>query len=140
MLACAHGGWSVHEQRDFICITCPVGCALEAVVDDRELVELRGQTCQRAISFVREELTDPRRVLTTTVRVRGAALPLVPVRATEALPKGLLLPVMADLRAVVLDAPIEQHQLVLQNVCNSGTDIVTTRPLPRLSVPEPASK
>ena len=120
----------MHEQREFICITCPVGCALQAVVDNRELVELRGQACQRGIAFVREELTDPRRVLTTTVRVRGAALPLVPVRSKAALPKDLLMPVVEALRAVVLDAPVEQYQLVLQDVLNSGIDIVTTRSLP----------
>lgn len=119
------------EQRDFICVTCPVGCTISATVEGGELVEVQGQACRRGIAFVREELTAPRRTLTTTVRVGGGALPLVPVRSTEPLPKGIVLDVAARLREVQVPAPVAVHQVVMSDALGSGIDIVTTRAVPR---------
>ena len=121
----------MQEQRNFICVTCPVGCAIEAVVDGTELVEIQGQACKRGDTFVREELTNPRRMLTTTVRVRNGLLPLVPVRSSEPLPKGLFHQVVACLRDVEIDAPVAEHQMVSANVLDTGVDIITTREMPQ---------
>lgn len=124
------GTWEgrlVRDRRRFICVTCPVGCAIEATVEDGELCEITGQACKRGVDFVREELTAPKRMLTTTVRVKGGVLPLVPVRSTAALPKELLLPVAALLRKVTLEAPVQEHQVVVANVLDTGVDIVASR-------------
>lgn len=123
------------EQRQFICVTCPVGCTIDATVEGGELLEIHGQACKRGVAFVREELTAPRRMLTTTVRVRGGALPLVPVRSSAALPKGLIRDIVRDLRGIVLNAPIEEHQVVLRNAHGTGVDIITSRAMPSV---EPA--
>ena len=119
----------MRDQRHFICVTCPVGCAIDATVEDGELREITGQACKRGLAFVREELTAPKRMLTTTVRVKGGILPLVPVRSTAALPKELLLPVAALLRGVALVAPVWEHQVVVSNVLDTGVDIVASRDL-----------
>jgi len=120
----------MREAREFICVTCPVGCTIQAIVDGDELVSIEGQSCKRGEAFVREELTAPKRMLTTTVRVRGGVLPLVPVRSTAPLPKGRVLEVASLLRGIVLDAPIPPHQTVVANVLDTGVDIVTSRALP----------
>lgn len=107
-----------------------MGCTIDATVKDGELVKVEGQACRRGIAFVREELSDPRRVLTTTVRVRGGVWPLVPVRSSAALPKGLLMEVVRELRGISLQAPVEEHQVVWRNVHDTGVDIVTSRAMP----------
>ncbi|MFP3896672.1 MAG: DUF1667 domain-containing protein [Anaerolineales bacterium] len=119
------------ERREFICITCPVGCTLQAVVEGDELIEIEGGRCSRGADFVREELTDPRRTLTTTVQVEGGILSLVPVRSEAPLPKALLLDVARALREVVLTAPVVQHQVVLEDALGSGVDIITSRSIAR---------
>ncbi len=118
------------EQRQFICVTCPVGCTIDATTEGGELVEAQGQACKRGVAFVREELTAPRRMLTTTVRVRGGVLPLVPVRSSGALPKGLIMDIVRDLRGIVLEAPVGEHQTVLRDVHGTGVDIITSRAMP----------
>ncbi len=115
------------EQREFICVTCPVGCSIQAEVEGDALIAIHGQACQRGEAFVREELTAPRRMLTTTVRVRGGRLPLVPVRSSGPVPKGLLFEIARALREVELQAPVADHQMVLENALGSGVDIVTSR-------------
>jgi len=122
---------STLQQREFICITCPMGCSLRATVEGGELVDVQGQACRRGIDFVREELTAPKRTLTTTVRVVGGTLPLAPVRSREPLPKGILLDVAARLRGVELAAPVAAHQVVMADALGSGVDIITTRAIPR---------
>ena len=88
----------MEEQRRFVCVTCPVGCNIEATVRDGVAVSITGARCVRGAEFVREELSAPKRMLTTTVRVRGGAQPLVPVRSVGPLPKAKLLEVAALLR------------------------------------------
>ncbi len=115
------------EQREFICVTCPVGCSIQATVEGDTLLEIHGQACQRGEAFVREELTAPRRMLTTTVRVTGGRLPLVPVRSSVPVPKGLMFDIARALRKVELLAPVADHQMVLENALGSGVDVVTSR-------------
>ena len=117
----------MQEHRQFICVTCPVGCALDTVVQGDQLIEVQGQACRRGVAFVQEELAAPRRMFTTTVRVRGGVLPLAPVRSREPLPKGLLFQVAAELRRMVLQAPVREHQVVLADALHSGVDIIASR-------------
>jgi CxxC motif-containing protein len=117
----------LQEHRQFICVTCPVGCTLDATLEEGQLSEVQGQACRRGKAFVEEELTAPRRMLTTTVRVRGGRLPLVPVRSRTPLPKEILLQVASELRSVVLEAPVREHQVVLPDTLHSGVDIITSR-------------
>jgi len=118
------------EQMEFICVTCPVGCTIRATVEGGELVAFQGQACKRGEAFVREELTAPRRMLTTTVAVRGGRLPLLPVHSSAPLPRALLLPAATLLRQVQVEAPIEEGQVVVENVLDSGIDMLASRPLP----------
>ncbi|MHB1295464.1 MAG: DUF1667 domain-containing protein [Anaerolineae bacterium] len=115
------------EQREYICVTCPVGCTIGATVEGGELLEVHGQACKRGQAFVREEITNPRRTLTTTVRVRGGTLPLVPVRSNAPLPKGQMLRAAEALRSVTLDAPVEAYQVVVADILGTGVDVVATR-------------
>ena len=128
----------MRESREFICVTCPVGCTIQAKVEDGKLLSIEGNTCSRGIDFVEEELTAPKRMLTTTVQVRGGTLPLVPVRTVEAIPKNLLLEVARVLRDTVVDAPVEAHQVVLADALGCGVDVVTSRSMER-SRPDGAS-
>jgi len=123
----------LREIREFICVTCPVGCTIRAEIEDGQLLAAEGNVCKRGITFVKEELSAPRRMLTTTVQVRGGTLPLVPVRTTEAIPKELLLEVARTLRHIVIDAPVKAHQVVLADALGCGVDIITSRSLERAS-------
>jgi CxxC motif-containing protein len=116
-------------ERDLICVTCPVGCAIHVTLQDGQLKQINGQACKRGVAFTKEEILAPRRILTTTVRVQNGILPLVPVRSRAPLPKEMLLKVVAILRQVVLQAPIHEHQVVLANVFDSGVDIIASRAL-----------
>jgi CxxC motif-containing protein len=62
--------------------------------------------------------------------VLGGVHPLVPVYTTAALPKPLIFDLLAELRQVVLQAPVEADSLVLGDALGTGVDVRTSRALP----------
>jgi len=123
----------VEETSKLICIACPVGCELKVTHDGKAVLEVDGHKCKKGIDYAETEITDPRRVVITTVRVKGGFHPLVPVRSTEPVPKAKFFPILRRLREVELEAPVEMHQVVLANAEGTGIDVVASRPLPAKS-------
>ena len=119
-------------RRNFICIVCPNGCDIEAdyEVADNGGVEVRsveGQGCERGAAYVRQELTDPRRTIASSVPVRGGELPLASVRLTAPIPKARIFDAMREIRKLALDAPVEAGTVLVPNLLGLGTDLVLTK-------------
>ena len=114
-----------------ICITCPMGCSVELTRDGETLLSVDGNTCKRGEDYVRRELTDPRRMAATTVRVKDGVHPLVPVYTASAFPKPRLFELLDALRQVELEAPVAMGQVVLANALDTGIDILASREMPR---------
>ena len=68
-------------MKKLTCIVCPLGCEITAHMDGHKIAELSGQGCKRGEAYARTELLDPRRMLTTTMRVAGGGL--VPVKSVK---------------------------------------------------------
>ena len=118
------------EITKMICITCPVGCALEVTHDGETIIGIKGDTCKRGIDYAETELTDPRRMVTSTVKVRGGVHPLVPVYTAAPIPKPLIFDLLTELRKVELDAPVKVGQVVLENALGTGANVLASRNLP----------
>ena len=67
------------ETKVMNCIMCPMGCEMTVTLESGKFVSVTGNTCPRGAKYAETEVTDPRRMLTTTVRIRGGLLPLLPV-------------------------------------------------------------
>ena len=81
-----------------ICITCPMGCSLEVTHEGDTVLSVEGNTCNRGLAYVERELTDPRRMVATTVRVKEGLHPLVPVYTQAPFPKPLIFDLLAEIR------------------------------------------
>lgn len=114
-------------MKELICIVCPKGCHLR--VDEEYGYAVTGNGCPRGAEYGRAELTNPTRVVTSTVRCTGGAWPRCPVKTDHPIPKGLMFAVMAALDGVEVSAPVRVGQVVLENVCGTGANIVATRDL-----------
>ena len=73
-------------EKDFICIVCPRGCRIHVDNDSN----ITGNTCIRGEQYVRNELTCPKRMLTSTVRINSTKYSRLPVISSEELPKDLI--------------------------------------------------
>lgn len=114
-------------MKELICIVCPRGCHLK--VDEENGFTVTGNACPRGVEYAKAELTNPTRVVTSTVRCEGGAYPRCPVKTAAPVPKGKIADVMRALDAVTLTAPVAVGQVVLENVCGTGVDVVATRNL-----------
>lgn len=110
-----------------ICIVCPIGCQLE-IIPGEELV-VQGNQCPRGVQYAREEMTNPRRILTTTVAVRGTRARL-PVKTQGTIPKGMLLTAMEYLRDLKVEPPLAIGDVVVPDLLGLGVSVVACKDLP----------
>ena len=68
------------EKRNLTCIGCPMGCALLVEMDGKEIISVTGNTCKKGAEYAVKEVTDPTRIVTTTVRVKNGSMPVVSVK------------------------------------------------------------
>jgi len=112
-------------EKEMTCIVCPNGCRLEIIYEDT--LTVKNALCPKGVEYARNELMNPVRYLTSTVRVSGGVLPLVSVRSNKPVPKDKLIEIVQFLKNIELKAPVHFHQLVCKDVLGTGADIVATR-------------
>ena len=115
------------ETKTMNCIMCPMGCEMTVTLENGKFVSVTGNSCPRGARYAETEVTDPRRMLTTTVRINGGLLPLLPVVSADVLPKGKIAECAAYLRNVTAEAPVKAGDVVVRNILGLGVDIVAGR-------------
>ena len=115
------------ERKELICIGCPLGCNLTVEMDGAQVVSVNGNTCKRGDDYARKELTDPRRIVTSTVLVTDGNLPVVSVKTASDIPKGKIRECLIALKGVTLTAPVQIGDVVVKNVADTGVDVVATK-------------
>jgi CxxC motif-containing protein len=116
------------DKTKIICVTCPKGCTLEMTHDGNTVIEVK-PGCKRGHQYAARELVDPRRMVATTVRVKAAAHPLLPVYTSAPFPKGRIQELRAALRELEVHAPVKMGQVVVANLLDTGVDIIASRDL-----------
>ncbi len=115
------------ESKVLNCITCPMGCELTAELTDGVVTKVTGNTCPRGEKYAQEELTAPKRMLTSTVRIENGQLPLLPVVSKTVLPKEKILACAEALRTLTVKAPVHEGDVIAPDILCLGVDIVASR-------------
>ena len=115
------------ETRELTCIGCPLGCSLKVTLNNGEVTEVTGNTCPNGDKYARKECTNPTRIVTSSVRVKGGKIAMVSCKTKEDIPKRLIFDVAHALENVVMDAPVAIGDVVLSNVCETGVDVIATK-------------
>ncbi len=71
------------EIRNLTCISCPMGCQITVEMDGSEVLSVTGNTCKRGDVYARKEVTNPTRIVTSTVKVIGGKADMVSVKTRE---------------------------------------------------------
>ena len=115
------------KQHELTCIGCPLGCAVTVLLDNGKITSVSGNTCPRGETYARKEVTHPTRTVTGTVRVRGGAAPVVPVKTAADIPKEKAADCAAALKKAAAQAPLRIGDVVIENVAGTGTAVVATK-------------
>ena len=114
-------------QRELTCICCPVGCALTVTIAADNSVTVTGNRCPRGAAYGEKEVTNPTRIVTSTVRVEGYPDTVVSVKTASDIPKGRINDCMKAPADVTATAPIHVGDVIVENIADTGVNIVATR-------------
>ncbi|HCD45485.1 MAG TPA: NAD(FAD)-dependent dehydrogenase [Lachnoclostridium sp.] len=114
------------EVREMICIRCPLGCPLTVRMEGDQ-VEVTGNSCSRGEEYGKKEVLSPTRVVTSSVRVMGGDLEMVPVKTKEDIPKDKIFACMEEIRKMEVSAPVSIGDVIIPDCAGKGVSIVATR-------------
>ena len=109
--------------KELTCIVCPRGCRLK--IDDE--LNVTGNSCPRGAQYAKDEMTNPKRMITSIVRVSNRENVMVSVKTSASVPKGLIFKVLEEINKVSVTAPTKIGDVVIKNVLDTGSDIVITK-------------
>ena len=114
-------------MKELICICCPNGCHLK--VDPEKGYTVSGNKCEKGAEYGKAELLHPVRVVTSTVRIEGAAHPRLPVRTDKAIDKAKMFEVMALLENVTAKVPVSCGDVLLAGILGTDANVIACRDL-----------
>jgi CxxC motif-containing protein len=115
------------EERELTCIGCPLGCPITVTFEHNEVTAVTGNTCPRGDAYARKEVTNPTRIVTSTVRVTGGTSAMVSCKTKEDIPKGKIFDVMEALRTVSVPAPVQIGDVLVRDAAGTGVDVIATK-------------
>ena len=113
--------------RNLTCIGCPLGCSLTVTMENDLVTSVTGNTCPRGDAYARKEVTNPTRIVTSTVRVKDGAAQMVNVKTASDIPKGKIFDCVAALRDVCVTAPVHIGDVIVADVAGTGIDVIAAR-------------
>lgn len=111
-------------DKELICICCPKGCHIKVNINENKI---EGNGCKKGAEYAINEVINPVRVVTSTIKVKNGVMPVVPVKTNKAIPKGLNFKCMNEINKAVVEAPVQLGDIIIKNVLNTGADIVACK-------------
>ena len=121
------------DLKNFTCIGCPIGCPLQLTHEGREILEIEGFQCNRGAKYAQQEFRDPRRFMSTTVRIEGARWNRLPVKVTAPVPKDRVVEAAVEIHKLSVMAPVKMGDVLLRDLLGEkGVDVVATHSMDRI--------
>lgn len=115
------------EIKELICINCPLGCSLSVFLEQGKAVKVEGNTCPKGKEYGEKEVTNPMRIVTSSVNVLEGRLPVVSVKTASDIPKEKIRACVKALKNVKVKAPVSIGDVILEDVCNTGVNVIATK-------------
>lgn len=113
-------------KKEYTCITCPRSCDLVLIDEDGD-IRVSGNGCRRGEDYAKNEYLDPKRMITTTVRLKNGEYRLMPVVSSEPVPKEKLQDCLELLYQMEVSAPVSLRQVLVENILGTNVDILAAR-------------
>ena len=113
-------------KTELTCIVCPMGCHLN-VEQSEDGFKVEGNTCKRGEKYAVQELTNPTRVITTTVKLENSYLQLLPVKTEDPIPKGMIFDIMEALDKIIVNAPVKVGDVIVENILDTGVNVISAK-------------
>lgn len=114
-------------EKELICVNCPMSCRLTVQIENGAVVSVSGNGCPRGKAYAESECIRPERILTTTVRITGAIHRVLPVISEHEIPLDQIMDAMEIIRKVQVQAPVRVGDVIVENILDTGVNIVAAR-------------
>lgn len=112
------------------CISCPLGCCIAVEMKEGTVTKVTGNNCPNGEKYARKEVTNPTRILTGSVYVKGGEERMVSVKSVPEIPKTDMLAAAAVLKTLKVTAPVRMGDVLLHNLAGTGADVIATSSVP----------
>ncbi len=110
-------------KMNLTCIRCPNGCLLEVVKDKNGNIKVSGNRCPLGAEYGKQEMTDPRRIVTTIKQTKTGTISL---KTDIAIKKGTYFDVLKQIDETPVTKKYKIGDVFIKNVCGSHSNIVVT--------------
>jgi len=110
-------------MKKMTCIVCPVGCHL--VIDEH--FNVSGNKCGKGKDYAQIEMTDPKRMLTTTVRTTCPLYPRLSVKTNQPISKKLIFQALCEINEIIVSKDVKIGDVIIDNILDTKIDIVATK-------------
>ena len=113
------------EDRVLICIRCPLSCRITASGEEGQL-KFTGNQCKQGLEYARREITNPTRILTTTVATAFSEFPVLPVRTAGEVPLGKIFEIINVIRSLQVEQRLKPGDVILETIPGTDTALIAT--------------
>ena len=113
--------------KNIICIECPIGCSLNVDLENGKMVSISGHKCPKGESYAINEVENPQRILTSTVKTHGLSLKMVSVRTDRAIPKEKIHEAIKKIKETTLHKPIYVGDVIIADFLELDVNLIATR-------------
>ena len=107
---------------ELTCVECPMGCKITVKEIDGKK-EFSGHSCPRGKMYAENEIVDPKRVVTSTVKTQNGK-PL-PVKTDKPVSKKDMFKVMEVINSLTAKTPIKTGDVIKEDVF--GANIISAK-------------
>lgn len=116
-------------KKEFVCISCPLGCQLSVTKKNNGQIIVKGNNCPNGIKYAKEEMSNPKRILTTTVKTTFKDKIRISVKTDKEIPISLIFKAMIEINKTIVSKRIQIGDIVIENILNTGVNVVATTSL-----------
>lgn len=94
-------------------------------------IDVQGNRCKRGLEYAKNEVLDPRRILTMSVKVENGEMELVSVKTDTPIPKKIIPKAIGYLKKIKVDAPVKVGDVIIKDLFGTKANIIATRTVSR---------
>jgi CxxC motif-containing protein len=113
-------------NQEITCIICPKSCKINVFKSD-SVTEATGCECARGKKYAINEISDPRRIFTSTVLVDNGPIKMLPVRTDLPIRKNDWKKASELIRDIVVTPPVSFGQTIIDGFLEEKIRFIATR-------------
>jgi len=125
------------DTKYLTCTICPTGCLLEITKKTNGEYAVKGNKCNRGITYAYNEIIEPVRILTTSaymcvkqiINNKTEILQReIAVRTNKPIPLSIMKQAAKVVRNFKIEKEVSIGDVIIKNISGTGADVIVTRP------------